>query len=118
MTRDRYGELIDPKHEYVSPVKKPDPFSSSAWITSDCNVKTCREGYISVLGYDGYDVAYRCPRCDRWDAPAVPRYQGAVDLYTPGEMEQRRKEREEIVFDSRKRREMKTTLVAATGGPF
>ena len=104
--------------DYDAPVqqrkitRRTSSWSSTAWITDDCAVKICRDGYISVTDYDGYQVAYRCPRCDRWDAPSIRRYNGLVELHSAEEMEKRRKEREEIVYNAQKRMEMRGKLLS------
>lgn len=67
-----------------------------AFIEDDCAVMECRGGVIPVQ--DGlYEVAWRCPCCDRSGIPSMPRYAGAVHRFTAEEMAERRRERVRIV---------------------
>lgn len=93
---------------------KPEQ-TPAEWIVDICPVKECMGGYISVE-VAGYATAYRCPKCDRWDTAAAPRYPGPVHLRTQEEIHREQEHRRGMVFDSEYREAVLGDLVKTLMG--
>lgn len=84
------------------------------WVTSDCRVKECVEGTISID--DGkYRKLWKCPRCDRSTVAAME-YQGDLEEWTDEEMEERLKDRKDVYYDKEYRFRRGKEVIVLLGG--
>lgn len=62
---------------------------------------------------------YRCPKCDRWDTSAAPRYLGPITLRTQEEVRREQDHRRGMLYDPEYRMEVLSdlmrTLISFTG---
>jgi hypothetical protein len=65
------------------------------WVARDCPVKNCIDGIIPTD-----KGVYRCPECKRNTMMAIPVFRGFQPKFSDWEMEERKKDRQQVVSDA------------------